>query len=132
MKYWLGDKNFPQQKLFPDEIFSHKVYLKFWQFWINSVPWQNGAPTSFSAVTPTNVWLDPKIFWLIVSTFLRHLHKISKRYLEPVPNYWTWTKSTSQNIWFFLWNPYKIQVMITSVIKMLQLPNFGHMATSTI
>ena len=29
MKYWLGDKNFPQRKLFPDEIFSGKVYLTF-------------------------------------------------------------------------------------------------------
>ena len=28
-KYWLGDKNFPQGKLFPDEIFPDKVYLTF-------------------------------------------------------------------------------------------------------
>ena len=28
-KYWLGDKNFFQQKLFPDEISPDKVYLTF-------------------------------------------------------------------------------------------------------
>ena len=28
-------------------------------------------------------------------------------------------------------NPYKIKVMITSLIEMLQLPNFGLMTTST-
>ena len=30
----------------------------------------------------------------------------------------------------FLWsNPYKIEVMITSLIEMLELPNFSHMTT---
>ena len=29
-------------------------------------------------------------------------------------------------------NPYKIGVVITSLIEMLQLPNFGHITTSTI
>ena len=29
-------------------------------------------------------------------------------------------------------NPYKIEIMITSPIEMLELPNFGHMTTSTI
>ena len=33
---------------------------------------------------------------------------------------------------FFWSNPYKIEVVITSLIEMLQLPNFGHMNTSTI
>ena len=28
-KYWLGNKNFPQRKLFPDEIFPDKVHLTF-------------------------------------------------------------------------------------------------------
>ena len=29
-------------------------------------------------------------------------------------------------------NPYKIEAVITSLIEMLELPNFGHMNTSTI
>ena len=33
---------------------------------------------------------------------------------------------------FFRSNPYKIEVMITFLIKMLELPNFGHLTTSTI
>ena len=32
--------------------------------------------------------------------------------------------------WFFWSKPYKIEVMITSAIEMLELPNFGHMTTS--
>ena len=33
----------------------------------------------------------------------------------------------------FFWSyPYKIEVMITSLMEMLTLPNFGHMTTSTI
>ena len=33
---------------------------------------------------------------------------------------------------FFWSNPYKIEVMINSLIKMLELQNFGHMTTSAI
>ena len=33
---------------------------------------------------------------------------------------------------FFGSNPYKIEVMITSVIEMLELPNFGQITTTTI
>ena len=29
-------------------------------------------------------------------------------------------------------NPYKIEVMTTSLIEVLQSPNFGHMTTSTV
>ena len=34
--------------------------------------------------------------------------------------------------WFFWSNPYKIEVKITSLIQMLELPNFGHVTTSII
>ena len=37
-----------------------------------------------------------------------------------------WTKSLPQP------NPYKIEVVITSLTEMLELPNFGHMNTATI
>ena len=33
--------------------------------------------------------------------------------------------------WFFWSNPYKIEVMITSFIEMLELPDVGHITTST-
>ena len=34
--------------------------------------------------------------------------------------------------WFFWSHPYKIEVMIISLIEMQELPNFGHMTTFTI
>ena len=58
--------------------------------------------------------------------------KISISHLVPVPNYWTWTRTTPQKKWFFWSNPYKFEIVITSLIEMQVLPNFGHMATSTI
>ena len=33
---------------------------------------------------------------------------------------------------FFWSNPYEIELMVTSLIEMTELPNFGHMITSTI
>ena len=53
-----------------------------------------------------------------------------------LPNYGHMTTSAleprapfkkNQSFWS---NPYKIEVMITSLIEMLELPNFGHMTTS--
>ena len=89
-------------------------------------------PTSFSPVTSTNVGLAPKTFWLLVLTLLEHWCKISSLYLAPVSNYRTWTKTTPQKKHFFWSNPYKIEVMITFLIEMLQLPYFGHMTASIV
>ena len=45
-----------------------------------------------------------------------------------VPNYCTFlTEGTPQKNWFLWSNPYKVEVMITSLIEILGLPNFGHM-----
>ena len=41
------------------------------------------------------------------------------------------TVYTSKNIVFFLLTSYKIEVMMTSLIETLELPNFGHMTEST-
>ena len=59
-----------------------------------------------------------------------HWCKNPKPCLVQVPNYLTWTKSTPQKNWFFWANHYKIEVMITSLIEMLELPYFVHMTTS--
>ena len=104
---------------------------KWWNVWV----WGGGkkAPYNFFfPVTSTNVGLGPKTFWLLVWTLLPHWCNIASSDLESVPNYWTWTKTTSQKKWFFWSNPYKIEVMITSLLEMLELPNFGHMTTPTI
>ena len=50
----------------------------------------------------------------------------------PVQNYWTWTKTTPRKKRFFWSNPLKFKVMITFLIQMLELPNFGHMTTSIV
>ena len=88
-------------------------------------------PTRFSSVTSANVGISPQIF-LTLLTLLPHWCKISNSYLMPVPNYWSWTKTTPQKKQFFWSNPYKIEVMITSFTEMLELPNFGHMTTFTL
>ena len=59
-------------------------------------------------------------------TFLPHWCKISRPYLVLVPNYWN-QEHLSNKKKFFSSNPYKIQVIITSLIEMLS--NFGHMTT---
>ena len=37
-----------------------------------------------------------KTVWLLVLTLLLHWCKISRLYLVPVPNYWTWTNTAPQ------------------------------------
>ena len=122
------------------------IYAWFWLFFqsvhpkilINPIKGRGGGkktpipPTRFSSVTSSNVGISPQNFWLLVLTLLTDWCKISSFYLVPVPNYWTWTKTTPQKKRFFWSNPYKIEVMITSLIQMLELPNFGHMTTSII
>ena len=100
-KFWLGAKNFSQQKLLLDEIFPDKVHLTFMKF-------LNKSPTPFPSQTkktpyplpPINIGIRPRNSWLIISTSLPHLCKISRPYLVQVPNYWTWTKSIPQKIGF--------------------------------
>ena len=76
--------------------------------------------------------LAPKTFSLLVLTLLPQSRKIPSLYLVQVPIYLTWTKTTPQKKRFFWSNPYKIEVMITSLTETLALSNFGHMTTSTI
>ena len=73
--------------------------------------------------------ISPKTFKLLVFTLLQQCFKISRHYLVPVSNYWTWTKITLQKHWFFWSNPDKIKVQITSFIETLELPKFGYMNT---
>ena len=80
--------------------------------------WKKAPPTSFSLVTSIKVGISPKKLWHFVLTLLLHCFKIARSYLLSVLNYWTWTKCTSQKTCFFS--------------EMLELPNFGYMATSRI
>ena len=84
---------------------------------------QKKNPTSFSPVTSANVGISSQNFL----KFSFSPCKIPSLYLVPVPNHCTSTKTTPQKKWFFWSNRYKIEVVITSLIEMLELPNFGHM-----
>ena len=93
---------------------------------------KNSAPTSFSPVTSTNVGTSPKNFLTFTFNPFAHWCIISRPYLAPGPNYWTWTKTTPRKKGHFWSNSYEIEVMITSLIEMLELPYFGQITTSTI
>ena len=89
------------------------------------------SPTSFPNVLQTKK-LAPKTFWLLVLTHATLVRIFKGPYLVSAPNYWTLIKTTPQKKCFFWSNPYKIEVMITSLIKLLELPKFGHITISTI
>ena len=52
-------------------------------------------------LTYADVEISPRSFWLSFLTLLPHWFKVSRPHLVPVPNYWTWTKSTPQENCFF-------------------------------
>ena len=87
-------------------------------------------PISFSFVTSTNVGGSPKNFM----TFGFDLFAISVQNFKAIPSaspkLLNLNKTTSQKS-FFCSNPYKTEVIITSLIEMLKLPNFGHMTKFT-
>ena len=78
MKYWLGDENFPQRKIF--------IFMRVLNIF---GPPPKRPPTSFFAVTPTNVEIRATNFLTFSFKFLPHLCKISRPYLVLVPNYRT-------------------------------------------
>ena len=73
----------------------------------------------------------PRTLCLLVSTLLLDMRKNIKAIPSASLKLFNLTKSSPQN-WFFWSNPYKIEIMITSLIETLDLPNFGHLTRSTI
>ena len=125
------------QRFFQKILKISKILL-FWTFWhFERASWANftltffsieGGDYQFSHVTSTNIGISP----LKLSTFQLLCYTCLRSYLVSNPNYWTWTSSTPQKKRIFFSNLYKIKVMITSLIVMLELPNFFHMTTFTI
>ena len=125
-QFLCSDYSFTSLSFFHFFIFPHCPFYIVW--WFN--PIQDGrktSPTSFSPVTAQNVGIS-----LQKLVLFPYWCKNSSSYLVPVINYWTWTETTAQKKRFFWSNLYKIDVMITSLIEVLELPNFGHMTTSRI
>ena len=95
---------------------------------------QKGPSTSFSPVTSTNVGIRPQNFLTFSFNPFDRLVKNIKFVPSASPKLLNLNQEPlpCQKRLFFWLNPYKIKVMITSLIQMLELPNFGHMTTSII
>ena len=86
------------------------------------------SPISFSPVTSTNVGISSQKFTLNFTTFAT---LISNFKIIPSASLKSLKLNQEHPLKkLFLWsNSYKIVVMITSLIEMLELQNFGHMNT---
>ena len=93
---------------------------------------QKGPPTSFSPVTSTNVGICLLNFLTFSFNAFATLLQNFKAILSASPKLLNLNQDHPSKKWFFWSNPYKIKVMITSLIEMLELPNFSHMTASTI
>ena len=87
-------------------------------------------PNSFSHVTFTNVGLSLQNF--LSFSFDPFSTLVYKFVPGASPKLLNLNKDHPSKKQFFWSNSYTIEVMITSLIEMLQLPNFDHINTSTI
>ena len=93
---------------------------------------KKAPPTSFSPVTSTNVGIRPQYFLTFSFDPFATLMLNFKFVPSVSPKLLNLNQDHPSKKWFFSSNPYKIEVVIASLIEMLQLPNLGHMNTSTI
>ena len=95
---------------------------------------KKAPPTSFSPLTSTNVGISPQNF--LTFSFNTFSSLVQNFKFVPSASFKLLNLNqdhpSPQKKRFFLSNRYKIEVMITFLIEMLQLPNFGHMNTSII
>ena len=81
---------------------------------------------SFYLVTYTNVGINPQIYLSFSFNHFSTLVSISKAISSASSNLLNLNQDLPQKMWSFWPNPYKTEVMITSLIDVLVLPNFGH------
>ena len=88
--------------------------------------------TLFSPETSPNIEISPKKFWVLIWTLLHTAVKFQYHtsILVPVLNYWIWTNTKPRKNIFFRSNSCKIEVMITFLKEMAELPNFVHITIS--
>ena len=87
---------------------------------------QKGLPTSFSPVTSTNVRFGPQNFLTFSFNPFARVVQNFKFLPSTSPKLLNLNQDNLSKKQFFWSNPYKIEIMITFLIEMLQLPNFGH------
>ena len=89
---------------------------------------QKGLTNSFSTVTSTNVEITPQKFLTLTlnpsATLVQKVRSYCQYQIIELE-----LRPPLKKKWFSWSNPYEIEVIITSVIEMLELPNFGHMIT---
>ena len=88
-----------------------------------------GSASSFSPVTSANVGFGPQNFLTFSFNPFATLVKNFKFVPGATPKLLNLNQDHLSIKAIFWSNPYKIEVMITFLIEMLQLPNFGHMTT---
>ena len=118
----------------------YRTFLNDW-FWklyaliLFMMGWGRGQkappPTSFSPVTSRNVRISPHLLTFSCNSFASLMLNFNT-IPSASPKLLNLNQKHSSKKWFFWSNRYKMQVMITFFIGMLELPNFGHMTTSTI
>ena len=90
-------------------------------------------PTGFSPVTSTNVGFGPQNFLTFSLKLFATLVQKFKFVPSASPKLLNLNQDHPSKKAICFWsNPYKIEVLISFLIEMLQLPNFGHMTTSII
>ena len=90
------------------------------------------SPTSFSPVTSANVRISPQKFLMFSFNTSATLVQNFKATPSAIPKLLDLSQDHSSKKCFFWSNPYKIKFIITSLIEMLELPQFGSMTTSRI
>ena len=93
---------------------------------------KKALPTSFSPVISTNVGFGPQNFLTFSFNPFTTLVLNIKFVPSASPKLLNLNQDHPSKKRFSWSNPYKIEVMITFPIEMLQLPNFGHMTASII
>ena len=92
---------------------------------------KKGPPTSFSPATSANVRIGLQNFLTLSFNLFDRVVENSKIVTSASLTLLNFNQDQPPKR-FFWSNPYKTDVMTTSFIQMLQLPNFGHMNTCTI
>ena len=89
-------------------------------------------PATFFPVTSTDVRLSQHKFLTFSFNLLATLLQNLKVITSASPQLLNSNQDYPSKKWFFWSNPYKIKVLITSLIEMLEFPNFGHLIISGI
>ena len=103
--------------------FNNKIILLFC---FMKIP-KKASPNSFSPVTSTNVGLSSKNFLPFTFNPFATLVQSFRIIPSDNPKLLNLNQDYPSKKVFFWSNCYKIEVMITSLEEMLELPNFGHM-----